>query len=186
MIRSFGGFVSSADGEVGHERCGGAAVPVPVAAAVCTGEHVPTGAEQRTRCEHRWSTPNCQCRNSTARDLTQLSFSLIRAFLNPLASVWAHRTSSDRRGVWSTRRRIAGRLGPADVAVIFAGGGQLPYLPDAFLTLSSPASVEAASTLRARHVVPCARGTFSGRELGDLVGVELRDRPIPAASGPAR
>jgi L-ascorbate metabolism protein UlaG (beta-lactamase superfamily) len=51
-------------------------------------------------------------------------------------------------------RRVAGRLGPADVAVLFAGGAQLPYLPDAFLTLSSPASAEAARILRARYVVP--------------------------------
>ena len=51
-------------------------------------------------------------------------------------------------------RRIAERLGPVDVAVLFAGGAQLPYLPETFLTLSSLASVEATRILGARHVVP--------------------------------
>jgi L-ascorbate metabolism protein UlaG (beta-lactamase superfamily) len=51
-------------------------------------------------------------------------------------------------------REIAGRLGPVDVAVLFAGGARSPLVPDGHLTLTSEAAAEAAEILAARHVVP--------------------------------
>lgn len=51
-------------------------------------------------------------------------------------------------------RQIEERLSGIDVAVIFAGGAQLPYLGDAFLTLRSAAAAEAALILKARWVLP--------------------------------
>ncbi|MCW7945854.1 Zn-dependent hydrolase [Streptomyces hygroscopicus] len=51
-------------------------------------------------------------------------------------------------------RTIAGRLGPIDVAVLFAGAARTPLVPDAPLTLTSEAAAEAARILGARHVVP--------------------------------
>jgi L-ascorbate metabolism protein UlaG (beta-lactamase superfamily) len=51
-------------------------------------------------------------------------------------------------------RGIAERFGPVDVAVLFAGGAQLPYLGDAYLTLPSASAADAALILGARHVVP--------------------------------
>ncbi len=51
-------------------------------------------------------------------------------------------------------RTIADRVGTIDVAVLFAGGAQMPYLGDAYLTLSSVATAQAAQLLGARAVVP--------------------------------
>ncbi|MEO3793793.1 MBL fold metallo-hydrolase [Nonomuraea sp. B10E15] len=50
-------------------------------------------------------------------------------------------------------REIAGRTGPVDVAVLFAGGARTP-LVDGYLTLSSADAVTAAEILGAGHVVP--------------------------------
>ncbi len=49
---------------------------------------------------------------------------------------------------------IVERLGTVDVAVLFAGGAQLPYLGEQYLTLNSEAAAEAAGLLGARKVVP--------------------------------
>ncbi|MFE9993622.1 MBL fold metallo-hydrolase [Streptomyces avermitilis] len=51
-------------------------------------------------------------------------------------------------------RTIAGRLGPFDVAVLFAGAARTPLVPDAPLTLTSEAAARATQILGARHVVP--------------------------------
>ncbi|WP_055490158.1 MBL fold metallo-hydrolase [Streptomyces sp. TP-A0356] len=51
-------------------------------------------------------------------------------------------------------RTIADRLGPFDVAVLFAGAARTPLVPDAPLTLTSEAAAEATRILDARHVVP--------------------------------
>jgi L-ascorbate metabolism protein UlaG (beta-lactamase superfamily) len=51
-------------------------------------------------------------------------------------------------------RAIAARVGPVDVAVLFAGGARTPLVGDAFLTLPSEGAAEAAEILDARHVVP--------------------------------
>ncbi|MFG6193190.1 MBL fold metallo-hydrolase [Nonomuraea sp. JJY05] len=50
-------------------------------------------------------------------------------------------------------REIAGRFGPVDVALLFAGGARTP-LVDGYLTLTSDDAVTAAEILGARHVVP--------------------------------
>ncbi|MDN0194507.1 MBL fold metallo-hydrolase [Streptomyces sp. S.PNR 29] len=51
-------------------------------------------------------------------------------------------------------REIAGREGPFDVVVLFAGAARTPLVPDAPLTLTSEQAAEAAVILGARHVVP--------------------------------
>ncbi len=51
-------------------------------------------------------------------------------------------------------RTIADRLGPIDIAVLFAGGAQMPFLGDAYLTLPSRDAAEAARLLGVRAVVP--------------------------------
>lgn len=51
-------------------------------------------------------------------------------------------------------RGIADRLGPFDVAVLFAGAARTPLVPDAPLTLTSEAAVEATRILGARQVDP--------------------------------
>ncbi|MFD8750548.1 MBL fold metallo-hydrolase [Kitasatospora sp. NPDC059577] len=51
-------------------------------------------------------------------------------------------------------RTIADRVGPVDVAVLFAGGASTPLIPGAYLTLTSALAAEAARILGARHVVP--------------------------------
>jgi L-ascorbate metabolism protein UlaG (beta-lactamase superfamily) len=52
-------------------------------------------------------------------------------------------------------RAIAERLGPIELAVLFAGGASLPHRFDgAYLTLSAQAAAEAAEVLGARAVVP--------------------------------
>jgi L-ascorbate metabolism protein UlaG (beta-lactamase superfamily) len=50
-------------------------------------------------------------------------------------------------------REVAGRFGPVDVAVLFAGAARTPLI-DGFLTLTSEDAVAAAGILGARHVVP--------------------------------
>jgi L-ascorbate metabolism protein UlaG (beta-lactamase superfamily) len=49
---------------------------------------------------------------------------------------------------------IAERVGPIDIAVLFAGGARTPLLGDAYLTLNSEMAAEAARILDARAVVP--------------------------------
>jgi L-ascorbate metabolism protein UlaG (beta-lactamase superfamily) len=51
-------------------------------------------------------------------------------------------------------RVTADRLGPVDVAVLFAGAARTPLVPDAPLTLTSEQAAQAASVLGARHIVP--------------------------------
>ena len=52
-------------------------------------------------------------------------------------------------------RTIAERLGPIDVAVLFAGGVRIPQRFDgAYLTLSAERAAEAGRILGARAVVP--------------------------------
>ncbi|MGP3958503.1 MBL fold metallo-hydrolase [Nonomuraea sp. 3N208] len=50
-------------------------------------------------------------------------------------------------------RAVAERVGPVDVALLFAGGARTP-LVDGFLTLPSADAVTAAEILQARYVVP--------------------------------
>jgi L-ascorbate metabolism protein UlaG (beta-lactamase superfamily) len=93
-------------------------------------------------------------------------------------------------------RETADRLGPVDVAVIFAGGARTALLGDAYLTLPSEGAVEAARILGARHVVPVhfegwahfsqgretIRDAFGRSELADrlhlLEPAEVRDLPV--------
>jgi L-ascorbate metabolism protein UlaG (beta-lactamase superfamily) len=51
-------------------------------------------------------------------------------------------------------RAIADRVGPVDVAVLFAGAARTALAGGAYLTLTSQAAAEAASLLGARAVVP--------------------------------
>lgn len=51
-------------------------------------------------------------------------------------------------------RTIAGRFGPFDAAVLFAGAARTPLVPDGVLTLTSAQAAEAALLLEAREVVP--------------------------------
>lgn len=51
-------------------------------------------------------------------------------------------------------RTVAERVGPVDVAVLFAGGAQTALLGGAYLTLTSEDAAAAAKILGARHVVP--------------------------------
>ena len=51
-------------------------------------------------------------------------------------------------------RAVAGRLGPVNVAVLFAGAAQTALVPDAYLTLTSELAAEASRLLGARVVVP--------------------------------
>jgi L-ascorbate metabolism protein UlaG (beta-lactamase superfamily) len=51
-------------------------------------------------------------------------------------------------------RAIADRLGPVEVAVLFAGAARTALIPGAYLTLTSEAAAGAAAILGARVVVP--------------------------------
>ncbi len=51
-------------------------------------------------------------------------------------------------------QRIVDRVGTVDIAVLFAGGAQMPYLGDVYLTLPSVGAVRAAQLLEARAVIP--------------------------------
>jgi len=50
-------------------------------------------------------------------------------------------------------RAVAGRTGPIDVAVLFAGAARTPLI-DGYLTLNAADAAEAAQILGARTVVP--------------------------------
>lgn len=49
---------------------------------------------------------------------------------------------------------VADRLGPVDVAILFAGAAQTALILGAYLTLTSVAAAEAAKILGSRVVVP--------------------------------
>jgi L-ascorbate metabolism protein UlaG (beta-lactamase superfamily) len=51
-------------------------------------------------------------------------------------------------------REIAGRTGPIDVAILFAGGARTGLLDNAYLTLTSSLAAEATRVLGVRDVVP--------------------------------
>lgn len=51
-------------------------------------------------------------------------------------------------------RAIATRMGPVDVAILFAGAAQTALVPGAYLTLTSEGAAQAAGILGARAVVP--------------------------------
>jgi L-ascorbate metabolism protein UlaG (beta-lactamase superfamily) len=52
-------------------------------------------------------------------------------------------------------REIVARVGPVDIAVLFAGGASSPrYFDGALLTLGNAEAVEAARILQARAVLP--------------------------------
>ncbi len=86
-------------------------------------------------------------------------------------------------------QRIVDRVGTVDVAVLFAGGAQMPYLGDAYLTLPSVSAARAAQLLEARAVVPLhydGWGHFSeGREfLHDaFADADLLERLVLPAPG---
>jgi L-ascorbate metabolism protein UlaG (beta-lactamase superfamily) len=70
-------------------------------------------------------------------------------------------------------RAIAERLGPIEVAVLFAGGVSLPHRFDgAYLTLSADAAAQAAMALGARAIVPVH---FEGWAHFTQGAAELRD-----------
>ncbi|MFE1915416.1 MBL fold metallo-hydrolase [Streptomyces anandii] len=79
-------------------------------------------------------------------------------------------------------REIAGREGPFDIALLFAGAARTPLVPDAPLTLTSEQAAEAAGILGARHVVPLhfehwAHFTEDGTSLAKaFAGAALTDR----------
>jgi L-ascorbate metabolism protein UlaG (beta-lactamase superfamily) len=51
-------------------------------------------------------------------------------------------------------RAVADRLGPVEVAILFAGAAQTALIPGAYLTLTSDGAAQAAEILEARAVVP--------------------------------
>ncbi len=51
-------------------------------------------------------------------------------------------------------REIAQRVGHVDIAILFAGGAQLPYVGEGHLTLTSAAAAKATQMLNPQHVVP--------------------------------
>jgi L-ascorbate metabolism protein UlaG (beta-lactamase superfamily) len=51
-------------------------------------------------------------------------------------------------------QEVADRLGPIEVALLFAGGARTALLEGAYLTLTSAEAAEAAAILGARHIVP--------------------------------
>lgn len=79
-------------------------------------------------------------------------------------------------------REIAARLGPFDVAILFAGGARTALLDGAYLTLPSPAAAEAARLLGAGQVVALhfegwahfSQGADSLREAFEQAGLEAR------------
>ena len=87
-------------------------------------------------------------------------------------------------------RAIAERLGPIELAVLFAGGVSLPQRFDgAYLTLSADAAAQAATILRARAVVPVhfegwAHFTQGSAELGEAFAqAGIADRLVVAEPG---
>jgi L-ascorbate metabolism protein UlaG (beta-lactamase superfamily) len=92
-------------------------------------------------------------------------------------------------------RAIADRLGPADVAVLFAGAVQMPSRFDgAYLTLSSDRAAEAAKLLGDRAAVPVhfegwthftqgareLRAAFAGNCVADLLVLPERGETVTA------
>ncbi len=86
-------------------------------------------------------------------------------------------------------RTIADRTSAIDIAVLFAGGAQMPYLGDAYLTLSSGAATQAAKLLGVRTVVPLhvADWTHFSDDLDSLrrafAAADMGERLIAAKSG---
>ena len=93
-------------------------------------------------------------------------------------------------------RQIAERIGPIDVAVLFAGAVQLPQRFDgAYLTLSSDRAAEAAKILGARVVVPvhfegwqhftqgadALRAAFAGNGVSDRLRLPERGETLALA-----
>ena len=92
-------------------------------------------------------------------------------------------------------RTIAERLGPFDVAVLFAGAVQLPHRFDgAYLTLSSDRAAEAAKLLGVRAAIPVhfegwthftqgareLRAAFAGNGVSDLLRLPERGETVTA------
>ncbi len=92
-------------------------------------------------------------------------------------------------------RSIADRLGPFDVAVLFAGAVQLAHRFDgAYLTLSSDRAAEAAKLLDARVVIPvhfegwthftqgadALRAAFAGNSISDRLVLPVRGQTVTA------
>jgi L-ascorbate metabolism protein UlaG (beta-lactamase superfamily) len=90
-------------------------------------------------------------------------------------------------------RQIAERIGPIDVAVMFAGAVQLPQRFDgAYLTLSSDRAAEAAKILGVRLVVPvhfegwthftqgadALRAAFAGNQVADILRLPERGETL--------
>jgi L-ascorbate metabolism protein UlaG (beta-lactamase superfamily) len=90
-------------------------------------------------------------------------------------------------------RQIADRIGPIDVAVLFAGAVQLPQRFDgAYLTLSSDRAAEAAKILGVRLVVPvhfegwrhftqgadALRAAYAGNQVSHLLTVPERGETL--------
>jgi L-ascorbate metabolism protein UlaG (beta-lactamase superfamily) len=85
---------------------------------------------------------------------------------------------------------IAKRLGPIELAVLFAGGVQVPDFGEAYLTLSGERAVAAARVLEARAVVPLhfegwTHFTQGAQELRDaFADAGLQDRlSVPERGG---
>jgi L-ascorbate metabolism protein UlaG (beta-lactamase superfamily) len=90
-------------------------------------------------------------------------------------------------------RQIVERIGPIDVAVLFAGAVQLaPRFDGAYLTLSSDRAAEAAKILGVRLVVPvhfegwthftqgadALRAAYAGNQVSHLLTVPERGEPL--------
>jgi L-ascorbate metabolism protein UlaG (beta-lactamase superfamily) len=90
-------------------------------------------------------------------------------------------------------REIAQRLGPIDLAVLFAGGVSLPQRFDgAYLTLSADRAAQAAEVLGSRAIVPLhfegwahftqgaddLRAAFAAAEIGDRLIVPEPGAPV--------
>jgi L-ascorbate metabolism protein UlaG (beta-lactamase superfamily) len=92
-------------------------------------------------------------------------------------------------------RAIADRLGPADIAVLFAGAVQVPYRFDgAYLTLSSDRAAEATKLLGVRAAIPvhfegwthftqgaaALRAAFAGNSIADRLVLAERGETVTA------
>jgi L-ascorbate metabolism protein UlaG (beta-lactamase superfamily) len=78
-------------------------------------------------------------------------------------------------------RQIADRLGPFEVALLFAGGAQTPLVAPAFLTLTSELAAEAARILGEPQIVPLH---FEGWTHYTQSADTLRDAFGPAGLSP--
>jgi L-ascorbate metabolism protein UlaG (beta-lactamase superfamily) len=97
-------------------------------------------------------------------------------------------------------RQIADRLGPFDVAVLFAGAVQVPHRFDcAYLTLSSDRAAEATKILGVRAAIPVhfegwthftqgareLRAAFAGNGITDRLALAERGELVTVSrSGP--